>query len=113
MPRTSRKVATWTDADVRTATQHFAGGPALTPRAEGEDTGAWLRRNTGYLTEDEAAAFTNKEIRTLANLRHKRTGPRFVKAGRTVLYPVGAILEWLHNHEVHTTGYAIKMDEDE
>ena len=34
--------------------------------------------------------------RTLEGWRHRGTGPRFVKAGRRVLYRKSAVERWLH-----------------
>lgn len=49
-----------------------------------------------YLTPTELAARYKGRItvRTLANWRSTKNGPRFTKIGGRVLYPVDAVIEW-------------------
>ena len=43
-----------------------------------------------YLTPAQMAERTGVTVKTLANLRSKKSGPRFVKVGGAVRYPVEA-----------------------
>lgn len=54
------------------------------------------------LTPQQVSALTQLEMKTLANLRWRKTGPPYVKlgAGRgaPVRYRRGEVLEWLEDH---------------
>lgn len=47
------------------------------------------------LRETPAAAYTGHAPGTLRNMRHQGRGPRYIKAGRTVLYAVADLDDWL------------------
>jgi predicted DNA-binding transcriptional regulator AlpA len=47
-----------------------------------------------FLTADQAASVLHKSKRTLERYRITGEGPRFVKAGRRILYPLKSIQEW-------------------
>ena len=49
-----------------------------------------------YLTPAQLVARWNDAVcvGTLSNWRHKGEGPRYVKFGRSVRYPVAAVLEY-------------------
>ena len=41
-------------------------------------------------------------IGSLANLRHKRQGPRYFKRGRRIVYLISDVEEWLLSNPVQT-----------
>jgi excisionase family DNA binding protein len=47
-----------------------------------------------FLTTDEAAAYLRIEPRTLANMRHRGTGPHFHKHGGRILYHTHDLDKW-------------------
>ena len=53
----------------------------------------------GYRTEAEQAERLGKTTRTLASWRKQGIGPRWVKAGSSVLYPENSDVEWLKANE--------------
>jgi hypothetical protein len=53
----------------------------------------------GYLTEEEMSVETGKARRTLRQIRNQRTGPPWVKFGKTVLYPRDGFLAYLKSIE--------------
>ena len=55
-----------------------------------------------YLTPDELASLLDLHPRTLANWRHYRKGPDFIKVGSRVRYPVSSVVEWLNEHKILT-----------
>lgn len=56
-----------------------------------------------YLLPKEAAAVVRLSARTLERLRLSGTGPRFVKAGRRVLYRRADIDAWAETHTFAST----------
>ena len=64
------------------------------PRAASAALGVEL---ASYLTPDQLADLLRGtvNVRTLANWRCERLGPRYIKVGRTVLYPPDAVQAWL------------------
>jgi predicted DNA-binding transcriptional regulator AlpA len=54
------------------------------------------------LTEKEAALLMRKSIKCLQQWRLLRRGPRFVKIGRSVLYPRAEIESYIDRHIVET-----------
>lgn len=63
-----------------------------------------LRRDLGLLTEEEVAVVLGKEVSTLQNMRSARTGPPWLKAGRSVLYRRASFEAWLADQEARTSG---------
>lgn len=58
------------------------------------------------LTGDQVAALTHLKPSSIAQMRYKGTGPKFVKLGSRVLYRREDVTEWI-NTNVHTiTGSA-------
>ena len=55
------------------------------------------------LTPSELGLMIGKNERTLANWRSARSGPRFVKLGNSVRYPVAEVREWIKSRRVETT----------
>jgi DNA-binding transcriptional regulator YiaG len=53
------------------------------------------------LTTHELALRLHVKTNTLANWRIQGTGPKFIKFGRTVLYPVAEVEKWEQEH-LHT-----------
>lgn len=56
-----------------------------------------------HLLPAEAAARLRTTTGTLANLRAKGGGPRFIKLGRKVLYPVAEVEAWERKHLLAAT----------
>lgn len=53
----------------------------------------------GYRTDAEQAQRINRTTRTLASWRKRGIGPRWVKLGKTVLYPEDGDIDWLKANE--------------
>ena len=51
-------------------------------------------KDSPYLTPREAAAFLRLKRRTLANMRHRRTGPHYRKHGGRIVYSVDDLKTW-------------------
>jgi hypothetical protein len=51
-------------------------------------------------TEDEVAKLFGKSKESLANDRCRGVGPRYVKAGKKVLYPIDGLREYLEAQTV-------------
>ena len=51
-------------------------------------------KDSPYLTPREAAAFLRLKRRTLANMRHRRTGPHYRKHGGRIVYSVDDLKAW-------------------
>ena len=56
--------------------------------------------NNEWLSEDEAASFVGKTIRTLRQWRQKREGPPFAYFGRTVRYHRGALVKFYESNQI-------------
>jgi len=56
--------------------------------------------NHEWMSEDEAAAFVGKTIRTLRQWRQKREGPPYAFFGRTVRYHRGALVEFYKSNQI-------------
>ncbi len=54
------------------------------------------------LTASELATLIGKNVRTLANWRCARIGPRFVKIGNSVWYRVSDVENWIDAQRVET-----------
>ncbi len=54
----------------------------------------------GYRNEDQVSAETRKSKRMLRLWRQQRTGPPFIRLGKTILYPEDGFLAWLKSLEV-------------
>lgn len=63
-----------------------------------------LRERAGVLTEEELAAMLEKDTRTLRDWRNKRIGPKWLNAGRTVMYRLSSLYEWLEDQETRSAG---------
>lgn len=50
-----------------------------------------------FLTTVEAAAFLRLQRRTLANMRHRRTGPHYRKHGGRIVYSLDDLETWSRN----------------
>ncbi len=57
---------------------------------------------SAMLTASELAVLLGKSVRTLANWRCARIGPRFVKLGNSVRYPVADVEDWIKANRVET-----------
>lgn len=55
---------------------------------------------------DELMEMTGKNRKALAQMRYLGTGPRFVKFGRSVLYPASALEEYFSANTRTQTGTA-------
>lgn len=53
-----------------------------------------------YLDTQEASVFLGLSTQQLENWRNQRQGPKFVKVGRSVRYPVSALREFMDNQLV-------------
>ena len=60
----------------------------------------------GLLDPRSAAAILRLSIHTLADMRCKGTGPRFLKAGRLVRYRLSDVQAWLDAHSFQNTSEA-------
>ena len=59
-----------------------------------------------FLTSAEAAEFLRISHRTLERFRVEGTGPKFMKAGRRVLYREQDLLGWLETRTFSSTAEA-------
>jgi hypothetical protein len=50
-----------------------------------------------YLTETETAKLTGRGIQTLRNERSRKKGIPYVKAGKSVRYPLRAVLDYMES----------------
>jgi hypothetical protein len=53
-----------------------------------------LKELFGFATDEEVATLLGKTAETLANDRCRGVGPRYVKAGKKVLYPLAGLREY-------------------
>ena len=53
-----------------------------------------------YITRVELAAMLRLSVQTLESPRFRRSGPGFVRIGRTVRYPREVVLSWLASRQV-------------
>lgn len=58
---------------------------------------------TTNLTPEETADRLRMNVRTLANWRIKGYGPKFIKNGSRVLYPVNEVEKWEEQQTVGNT----------
>ena len=56
----------------------------------------------GYITREELAGAINKSVRTIDRWDVHRVGPPRVVIGRTILYRVESVREWLQSREQRT-----------
>jgi hypothetical protein len=61
-----------------------------------------------YLTANDTSASYHIPKRTLERMRRDGTGPRYVKAGRRILYRLNDIESWLAGRAFQTTAEARK-----
>lgn len=57
-----------------------------------------MREDDDLGTPADIAAYLHTSISALAMLRHRSTGPPYIKAGRRVLYRWGDVREWLNRN---------------
>jgi excisionase family DNA binding protein len=62
------------------------------------------------LTQRQAAALLRLSERTLERLRVAGTGPRFVRAGRSVRYREGDLEAWIASRVVGSTSEVVQSD---
>lgn len=62
--------------------------------------------NTTYLTQKQAADLLHISVRTLERMRLEGNGPRFLKAGRRVLYSQLSIEDWLNQRTFESAAEA-------
>jgi hypothetical protein len=55
-----------------------------------------------YLTEEELSGTIKVPAQTLATMRCKGKGPRYVKRGRMVRYDWNDVVEWMEIHKIKT-----------
>jgi hypothetical protein len=62
----------------------------------------WVTAETRLLTDAELEQDPAVRLprQTLKNLRHKESGPPYLKIGRRVLYRRGDVLAWIERHRV-------------
>jgi predicted DNA-binding transcriptional regulator AlpA len=77
---------------VSRGTRPPAQGP---PKKPVEPATAELRQDRRYLTQTHLSKLLNLSPRTLERMRAEGTGPRFIKAGRRVLYQWEDVEAWL------------------
>jgi len=61
-----------------------------------------LRRDIGLLTPDELGAMLSVTAPTLAQWRVEKTGPDYVKLGKSVFYRRADVLAWIQMNLVVT-----------
>lgn len=69
-----------------------------------------LRRELGLLSEEDVAAIRDKSVSTLQKERCERSGPPWIKDGRTVLYFRDDLLAWLRAQREHTSGPDLRVE---
>ena len=84
---------------------YIAGDYADGPGCEGAGSAEGVGGNW-YLTQEEAAAYIRLSPRTLERHRVAGTGPRFIKAGRRVLYRRDALDDWTTERTFTSTAAA-------
>jgi len=57
----------------------------------------------GYVTKSELAQQLRKSTRTLDRLERQRVGPPRTKIGRSILYRLDSVREWLEAQEQRRT----------
>ncbi len=57
-------------------------------------------RSFSYLTEAQTAELLSCSVQTLRNNRFARKGLPYCKIGRSVRYPLKAVVEYLEQHKV-------------
>lgn len=65
-----------------------------------------MAKTNTFLTQSEAAEILRLSPRTLERMRLVGTGPKFVKAGRRVLYNVDFINQWTEAQTFQSTSEA-------
>ena len=61
-----------------------------------------LRRQLGLLSEAEIAEIAGVEPRTVQDWRTQRSGPPFVKIGKTAFYPIDHFRKWVAENVTQT-----------
>jgi hypothetical protein len=70
------------------------------------DTGIQVDLTEKYLTPDELAkALPTLNTGKLAMWRHAGKGPRYRKVGKSVLYVLDEVIDWLESTARHGTGH--------
>ena len=78
------------DSESRAPSAKAADPPTFTPKPTRE-----LKSTDRLLTPKEAAEFLRVSISWLAKARMRGDGPPYVKIGRAVRYPEGALHQWM------------------
>ena len=65
--------------------------------------------NEKFLTQNEAADFLRISPHTLERKRCNSTGPKFVKAGRRVLYTETSLKDWTDSRTFNNTSEVSAM----
>jgi predicted DNA-binding transcriptional regulator AlpA len=55
-----------------------------------------------FLTEEELSSTIDIPAQTLATMRCRGKGPRYVKRGRLIRYDWNDVVEWMERHKVKT-----------
>jgi predicted DNA-binding transcriptional regulator AlpA len=58
-----------------------------------------------YLRVSDAAHFTGISVSLLNKLRCRGEGPRYIKHGRLVAYPVDGLIEFMEAGSIETTNW--------
>jgi hypothetical protein len=95
VPRTKRQAPTPAALRARAEGRAAARDRRLAQRQalENPEPPSLIKEN--FLTEFEFAPAMEKDIRTIRRWRQLRSGPPWVKVGRTILYPKDAVVEFL------------------
>jgi predicted DNA-binding transcriptional regulator AlpA len=76
--------------------------------AQSANSGSMWDERSGFISAKQAARMLGLHPNTLCKWRISGTGPRYIKAGRTVKYRVTEIENWLGNRTFsHTAQYKI------
>jgi len=59
--------------------------------------------SNGYLTPNQAAEYIGLSTSTLAKMRHRGDGPRYMKVGNRVRYAVADLDAFMANHAATST----------
>jgi hypothetical protein len=62
-----------------------------------------------YLTPKEAARYTSIAVKTLEYYRRVGLGPRFITAGRSILYDIADLDGYMAARKVNNTAQAVDM----
>lgn len=54
----------------------------------------------GYITPKQAAKFLDKSVQALAAMRFNRSGPSYIRKGRTIRYTLADLIAWAEDGRV-------------